>query len=207
VGLDILIATEAVFSCHKGRLQAIWYAEYGASIAVLAAGYNIGSFMGKYDGVDFRHPESWSCNDQVAPLNLEGRYDGVTGHPLEMMFVKVKAKHLHQSWARAAVQYDQWMAAAPRRHVSGERVACCGSALVLPWSAARQARLPLLRPDQRTCPMGCCRQRLHQLVLRASRPRVPARAGQGKGLLQLVTLHRAQPVSSAAPSAGFDHGQ
>ena len=38
------------------------YAEMGSSAVVLKAGYNLGSLMLRYQGVDWRDTANWGCN-------------------------------------------------------------------------------------------------------------------------------------------------
>ena len=49
IGLEVLIQAETVFQCHQNRWKAIWYAELGSSRAILEAGYNLGSFMTRWE--------------------------------------------------------------------------------------------------------------------------------------------------------------
>ena len=47
-GLQLLIDAKTVFHCHNTRWSAIYYSELGSSAAVLAAGFNLDSFMTRY---------------------------------------------------------------------------------------------------------------------------------------------------------------
>jgi hypothetical protein len=40
---------------------------------VLKAGYNIGSFLVRYQGIDFRDNGTWTCNDGMASAGGWGR--------------------------------------------------------------------------------------------------------------------------------------
>ncbi|RMZ57647.1 hypothetical protein APUTEX25_001847, partial [Auxenochlorella protothecoides] len=112
VGLKILQGTpfaSGVFSCHQNWLVGVRWSEVGASEAVLRAGFNIGSLMLRYAGVDWRDEGVWTCNRGMNPL-LDRGYDGANAHPLEVMFVKVQH---HQVVTRSpavvpALQYHVW---------------------------------------------------------------------------------------------------
>ncbi|GAX76065.1 hypothetical protein CEUSTIGMA_g3508.t1 [Chlamydomonas eustigma] len=110
VGLRLLMRDRTVFHCHQSRWNTIYYSELGSSAAVLAAGYNIDSFMTRYQGVDWRDPAHWGCNERLSPQG-EYFYDGITLDPLEVMFVKVKSYTLQNgvSSANKAVKYQQWL--------------------------------------------------------------------------------------------------
>jgi hypothetical protein len=58
----VLLGDPHVFTCHDSRWDAIYYAELGSSAALLAAGYNLGCLMVRYDGVDWRDKGAWGCN-------------------------------------------------------------------------------------------------------------------------------------------------
>lgn len=50
-GLEVLLANGEVFQCRNDRFDAIWYAELGASLALLEQGYNLASFLVRYDAL------------------------------------------------------------------------------------------------------------------------------------------------------------
>ena len=114
VGLRILLNTQkepatGVFSCHASWLTAVRLSEVGASEAILKAGYNIGSLMLRYHGVDFRDPTKADCNAHMNPLTMH-MYDGIDLHPLEVMFVKAQHPHVateHPS-VMPALKYEEW---------------------------------------------------------------------------------------------------
>lgn len=90
VGLKILQGTpfaSGVFSCHQNWLVAVRWSEMGASEAILKTGFNLGSLMARYAGVDWRDPAKWGCNGAINPL-LDRGYDGGDPGALEVMFVK-----------------------------------------------------------------------------------------------------------------------
>eukprot|EP01025_Chloroclados_australasicus_P029266 TRINITY_DN2918_c0_g1_i12.p2 TRINITY_DN2918_c0_g1~~TRINITY_DN2918_c0_g1_i12.p2 ORF type:complete len:195 (-),score=19.75 TRINITY_DN2918_c0_g1_i12:1599-2183(-) len=89
-----------------------FYSELGASLAILQAGYNIDSFMMRYQGVDWRNKDTWACNDRTNPSG-QYYYDGISLHPFEVLFVKVKDHLLYNRWdfVRTAYKYDEWMVA------------------------------------------------------------------------------------------------
>ena len=48
VGLKLLMEAKTVFHCHESRWNTIYHSELGSSATILAAGYNIDSFMTRY---------------------------------------------------------------------------------------------------------------------------------------------------------------
>ena len=68
-----------------------------------------------YAGVDWRDQANWHCNARHPPGG-EFEYDGVTTHPLEVMFVPVGKLNLYAGHpaARAAKRYDIWQEAQVR---------------------------------------------------------------------------------------------
>eukprot|EP00887_Chlorella_sp_A99_P004453 scaffold30.g4453.t1 len=98
-----------VLACHQNYVPAVRFSEIGASEAILNAGYNIGSLMLKYRGVDWRDRHMWNCNDRMSPL-FAHMYDGYDVSPLEAMFVKVRHAEVitrHPSVV-AATKYEAW---------------------------------------------------------------------------------------------------
>jgi hypothetical protein len=80
--------------CPNGIVVA---GEYGLSTSILDAGLNMTTLMTKYGkDVDWKDTTHWRCNNNVHP-SRDGTYDGVSQHPLELLFVK-------SSW-RVAEQY------------------------------------------------------------------------------------------------------
>eukprot|EP01025_Chloroclados_australasicus_P067784 TRINITY_DN939_c1_g1_i1.p2 TRINITY_DN939_c1_g1~~TRINITY_DN939_c1_g1_i1.p2 ORF type:complete len:416 (-),score=23.99 TRINITY_DN939_c1_g1_i1:2601-3848(-) len=113
VGLKVLLDNGQVFTSYSLFWHTIYYSELGASLAILQAGYNIGSFMMRYQGVDWNNQDNWGCNDKFNPYG-QYNYDGIALHPFEVLFVKVK-EHLltNNRWdfVRTAYKYDEWMTA------------------------------------------------------------------------------------------------
>lgn len=62
VGLEVLLRDGNVFSCHDSVWQTVYHAELGASLAILDAGFNLGSLMIRYQGVDWSDKRIWGCN-------------------------------------------------------------------------------------------------------------------------------------------------
>lgn len=60
-------------------------------------------------GVDWRNAANWDCNERMSPL-LDSTYDGLSVHPLEVMFMPVDELSLRSGIvpATAAKRYDQW---------------------------------------------------------------------------------------------------
>lgn len=126
-GLAVLRAA-GVFNCHDSWEKAVANGELRAAHAIYDAGYSIDSLQLRYEvhgccrthqhaclllktrqGVDWRHEDATGCNGGLQPIQ-NGLYDGGSVHPLETMFVKVKASMLAANWtgARDAAQYDRW---------------------------------------------------------------------------------------------------
>ena len=56
-----------MFTCYSNMWDTIFYSELGSSLAVLKGGYNLDSFMVRYQGVDWTDQSSWECNGRCAP--------------------------------------------------------------------------------------------------------------------------------------------
>lgn len=110
VGINLMNATEPnVFHCWHGELDIQRYGVIAATESVLQANYNFDVLMLKYQGVDWRDASKWACNARIDP-HYEGRYDGISLDPLEVMFVRVDHHDLVVSapQAVAALKYEQW---------------------------------------------------------------------------------------------------
>jgi hypothetical protein len=109
VGLKLMQDDGKVFACYVNMWDTIFYSELGSSLAILRGGYNLDSFMVRYQDVDWTNEANWECNSRVNPYG-ESYYDGISLTPFEVMFVKVKGVLLHNEWsyARTAIKYDQW---------------------------------------------------------------------------------------------------
>eukprot|EP01025_Chloroclados_australasicus_P047486 TRINITY_DN532_c0_g2_i1.p1 TRINITY_DN532_c0_g2~~TRINITY_DN532_c0_g2_i1.p1 ORF type:complete len:419 (-),score=10.73 TRINITY_DN532_c0_g2_i1:1857-3113(-) len=103
--LEILLHDPYIFQCHTKLAAAIHYGEFGSSLAILNAGYNIASLQLRYEGVDWRYTDSWKCNGVKNPTQLNW-YDGLNISPFETMFVK--AKSTFQGTTKAAVRLSIW---------------------------------------------------------------------------------------------------
>eukprot|EP01025_Chloroclados_australasicus_P058770 TRINITY_DN740_c2_g1_i3.p1 TRINITY_DN740_c2_g1~~TRINITY_DN740_c2_g1_i3.p1 ORF type:complete len:321 (+),score=8.08 TRINITY_DN740_c2_g1_i3:53-964(+) len=70
--LDILFGDPYVFQCHKALEAAVHYAELGSSLKLLKAGYNIGTSLLRYQGVDWRKKSElemqWKQESYKSPL-------------------------------------------------------------------------------------------------------------------------------------------
>lgn len=60
------------------------HGEYAASKTLLGKGYNLGSLMARYQGLDWRDPSKGGCNAMLDPL-MDERYDGSTLQPYEVL--------------------------------------------------------------------------------------------------------------------------
>lgn len=109
-GLDIWLADKNVFACWDSMWDVIWHGELGSSLAILNAGFNLDSFVMRYQGVDWRDKANWGCNGKSNPYG-EHYLDGVSLNPFEVLFVKVKERVLQNEWSFAvqAKKYTEWM--------------------------------------------------------------------------------------------------
>ena len=55
-----------VFTCYSNMWDTIFFSELGSSLAILKGGYNLDSFMIRYQGVDWTDQASWECNGRRA---------------------------------------------------------------------------------------------------------------------------------------------
>lgn len=110
VGFKVWQKDENVFKCWESMWDVIWHGELGSSLAMLNAGYNLDSFMMRYQGVDWLNHDNWACNKQHNPYG-EYYYDGISLNPFEVLFVKMKEKALRNEWPFSiqAAKYTKWM--------------------------------------------------------------------------------------------------
>eukprot|EP01023_Acetabularia_acetabulum_P067271 TRINITY_DN9240_c0_g1_i4.p1 TRINITY_DN9240_c0_g1~~TRINITY_DN9240_c0_g1_i4.p1 ORF type:complete len:416 (-),score=42.65 TRINITY_DN9240_c0_g1_i4:643-1866(-) len=110
IGLQVMIDDGSVFKTYESFQDTVFYSEVGSTLSILKAGYTIDSFMMRYQNVDWRDPDQWYCNQQINPTGLFS-YDGISIHPLEALFVKVKDKFAFNRWSNLhmAFKYDDWM--------------------------------------------------------------------------------------------------
>ncbi len=119
-GMAILLRAPGVFdSCYADMADVVWRSEIGASKAILAAGGNLGSLMGRYAGLDWREEAlsgkgARACNAGRNPLQ-PGAHDGADASPHELLFVKVKAPLLAAGWPSARAGAAAARAAAATR--------------------------------------------------------------------------------------------
>ena len=116
--LEVLYNDRAVLKCYKDDFDAHWHGVLGATLAVLEAGYNIGSLMTRYKGVDWRDMSTWDCNRRINPV-VDSAYDGLNLHPLEIMFVPLTSAQLSgtHTLSRVAAKLDAWQAPVRSREV------------------------------------------------------------------------------------------
>eukprot|EP00892_Ulva_mutabilis_P000943 jgi/Ulvmu1/1084/UM105_0043.1 len=108
VGLDAITRNGSVLACYSNLRQTVAYSEFGLSSVLLDAGFNIGCFISKYEGMDWRDRANWGCNGGTNPL-LNGVVDGVPLAMYELLFVKVKSQLIKRKLpaAMAALAFDQ----------------------------------------------------------------------------------------------------
>lgn len=86
-GLGILWQDGRVFVDHPTKFSAIVDGEYGASRAILRAGFGLDCLLYKYQGLDWTDPANWDQNGN-APPSRQGTYEGISIHPFEVVFHK-----------------------------------------------------------------------------------------------------------------------
>lgn len=88
-GLEVLVQDERALKCHIDRHDAIWDGEIGSSMAILQAGYNLGSLQEPYQGLDWRLQENRNCNGKRNPMHSRS-FLGGTLSPYATIFTKFK---------------------------------------------------------------------------------------------------------------------
>ena len=68
-GLRILQKNGTVMKCQNSHADAIWYADVGASAAVLEAGYNMASLQHRSDAMPFSFPSFSSSQKQCRVMS------------------------------------------------------------------------------------------------------------------------------------------
>lgn len=96
-GLDLLKSEASILACYKTQKEQVDNVEVGASQFLLDRGFNIGSLMLRYTGVDFRKPANNDCNRMTNPLPM-AMHNGVSLDALEVMFIKYKQRFLRERW-------------------------------------------------------------------------------------------------------------
>lgn len=102
IGLDILI-NNGVFSdinYTKTHVETIHYREIVMSRFIIVNGYNIGSLMSYYEGVDFRFEDKMPDDYGIEFLDdvvYAKNYFGETLHPYEMVFIKTN-RDIERQW-------------------------------------------------------------------------------------------------------------
>lgn len=106
IGLEILTRA-GVFICYATQAETVQKAEIKASSAILDAGYNIDCLLLRYQGIDWRLRQHHKCNQRRNPIP-EHAYDGISIHPLETLFIKVKSRFKEWDNVHSALQYSAW---------------------------------------------------------------------------------------------------
>ena len=109
-GFARLMAQKGVFRCHKNKWDNRYHSDAGAALTILRSGWTIDSLMSRYQGVDWRSPATWQCNQRVPP-DYENHYDGISINPYEVVFVPVKAASAASQWSfvEQADRYEKWL--------------------------------------------------------------------------------------------------
>jgi hypothetical protein len=102
-----------VFDCHQNKKDAIIEGEYGLSKLLLDNGLNIDSLLLKYGEIDWRKKENWNCNNNVHPTRRGSYDDGMSVHPLEVVFHKPiwdlgSNKYLPSVYIKEVLTYMKW---------------------------------------------------------------------------------------------------
>ena len=109
-GFARLMAQRGVFRCHKNKWDNRYHSDAGAALTIFRSGWTIDSLMSRYQGVDWRSPATWQCNQRVPP-DYENHYDGISISPYEVVFVPVKAASVASQWSfvEQADRYEKWL--------------------------------------------------------------------------------------------------
>lgn len=68
VGFALLKEDGRVFTCYGNMWDTIYFSELGSSLAILRGGFNLDSFMARYQGVDWTDQTNWECNGRWEPF-------------------------------------------------------------------------------------------------------------------------------------------
>jgi len=109
-GWALLASQHGVFRCHTNSWEQRYYADVGASLAILKAGWTLDTLLTRYQGVDWTAASAWQCNQRVRP-DYEHHYDGISVTPYETVFVPVSESTAASKWSftEAADRYERWM--------------------------------------------------------------------------------------------------
>ena len=109
-GFARLMAQQGVFRCHKTKWDTRYYSDAGAALTMFQEGWTIDTLMSRYQGVDWKLPGTWQCNQRVPP-DLEKHYDGISINPYEVIFVPIKSTYAAAQWSYAemADRYEKWL--------------------------------------------------------------------------------------------------
>ena len=109
-GWGILTSDPKIFQCHANIWEQKYYADVGASLAILRAGWTLDTLLTRYQEVDWTAAQSWSCNQRVRP-DYEHHYDGVSITPYETLFVPISEASAAAKWSftETADRYELWM--------------------------------------------------------------------------------------------------
>lgn len=109
-GWRAMSADLEVFKCYSNAWDVRYYSDSGASLALMKAGFGIGTLMTKYQGVDWWNKATWGCNGKVRP-DKEMTYDGISLSPFETLFVPMNNATVSSGWtsSKAARKYGEWM--------------------------------------------------------------------------------------------------
>lgn len=90
---------------NQQKRMAILDGEYRVSQLLLSNGYNVGSHLLRYRGVDFRDTANWRCGGQMHPSRHGAYGDGIDIDPFEAIFVKTQWRVSEPQVRR----YSHWM--------------------------------------------------------------------------------------------------
>ena len=109
IGFEIVYQKGTVFVDHKTKDDAIRNGEFGLSQPIFAAGYSIDCLLYRYQDVNWRNENE--CvkydNDNKFP-SRDGRHDGISIHPFEVVFHKWFWHRENQVNFEYVDKYRQW---------------------------------------------------------------------------------------------------
>jgi hypothetical protein len=87
IGLDVIQAKGTVFCDHPTKYDAIVQGEYGLSNCIIEKGYSIDCMLGRYQGIVWEDPSTYTMNKNRHPSRKNSFY-GKSIQPYEVIFHK-----------------------------------------------------------------------------------------------------------------------
>ena len=113
-----VLANGTSFAYHQNKRDAVTAGEYALSQTILDApfAWNVGSLLADHRGLDFRDRANWNCNRRHS-YTRAGGMDGVSVHPLEVLFHKARWRTIGQAVSARETEVRRAARRASRRLV------------------------------------------------------------------------------------------